>query len=33
MTTSFLTLMVETEAGSGVYEKSTSSAWPGEGYI
>ena len=26
-------IMIETEAGSGVYEKSTSSTWPGEGYI
>ena len=25
----FLTLMLETEAGSGTYEKSTSSSWPG----
>ena len=29
----FLTLMLETEAGSGVYEKSISSTWPGEGYV
>ena len=29
----FLTLMLETEAGSGVYEKSASSTWPGEGYV
>ena len=26
-------IMLETEAGSGVYEKSTASTWPGEGYI
>ena len=30
---SFLTLMLETEADSGVYEKSTSSTWPEDGYI
>ena len=29
----FLTLMLETEAGSGEYQESTSGAWPGEGYI
>ena len=29
----FLTFMLETEAGSGTYEKSTSSTWPGEGYV
>ena len=29
----FLTLMLETEAGSGTYEKSTSSSWPGSDYI
>lgn len=29
----FLTLMLETEAGSGVYEKSISSTWPEDGYI
>ena len=29
----FLTLMLETEADSGVYEKSTSSTWPEDGYI
>ena len=29
----FLTLMLETEAGSGTYEKSTSSSWPGDDYI
>ena len=29
----FLTLMLETEAGSGTYEESTSSTWPGEGYV
>ena len=29
----FLTLMLETEAGSGTYEKSTSSSWPGDNYI
>ena len=26
-------IMLETEAGSGVYEKSTTNNWPGEGYI
>ncbi len=26
-------IMLETEAGSGVYKKSTASTWPGEGYI
>lgn len=26
-------IMLETEAGSGVYEKSTTSTWPGEGYV
>ena len=30
---SFLTLMIETEADSGIYEKSNSSLWPGDGYI
>ena len=29
----FLTLMLETEAGSGQYQKSTSSTWPGDDYI
>ena len=29
----FLTLMLETKAGSGTYEKSTSSSWPGSDYI
>ena len=29
----FLTLMLETEAGSGTYEKSTSSSWPGSDYV
>ncbi len=26
-------IMLETEAGSGVYEKSTTSTWPGDGYV
>ena len=26
-------IMLETEAGSGVYEKSTTNSWPGEGYV
>ena len=30
---SFLTLMLETEANSGIYEESNSSLWPGEEYI
>lgn len=29
----FLTLMLETDADSGIYEKSTSSTWPEDGYI
>ena len=29
----FLTLMLETEAGSGQYQESTSSLWPGDGYV
>lgn len=29
----FLTLMLETEAGSGQYQESTSNKWPGDGYI
>lgn len=29
----FLTLMLETDFGSGQYQKSTSNTWPGEGYI
>ena len=29
----FLTLMLETEAGSGEYQESTSGTWPEEGYI
>lgn len=30
---SFLTMMLETESGSGVYKTSASSTWPGEGYV
>lgn len=30
---SFLTLMLETEAGSGEYEKSTTNTWPEDDYI
>ena len=29
----FLTLMLETEAGSGEYQESTSGTWPGDGYV
>ena len=29
----FLTLMLETEENSGIYEKSTTSTWPGEDYV
>ena len=29
----FLTLMLETEAGSGEYQVSTSNSWPGDGYV
>ena len=29
----FLTLMLETEAGSGQYQESTSGTWPGNDYI
>ncbi len=29
----FLTIMLETEAGSGQYQESTSSTWPGDDYI
>ena len=29
----FLTLMLETEAGSGQYQESTASTWPGDGYV
>ena len=29
----FLTLMLETEAGSGQYQESTSSTWPGDDYV
>ena len=30
---SMFAIMLETEAGSGEYQESTSSTWPGEGYI
>lgn len=29
----FLTLMLETEAGSGQYQESTAGTWPGDGYV
>lgn len=29
----FLTLMLETDSDSGIYEKSTSNTWPEDGYI
>lgn len=29
----FLTLMLEIEAGSGQYQESTASTWPGDGYV
>ena len=30
---SMFSIMLETEAGAGIYEKSMSNTWPGEGYI
>ena len=30
---SFLTYMIETESGSGIYEKTTANSWPESGYI
>ena len=30
---SVFAIMLETEAGSGIYEKSNTSLWPGEGYV